>query len=511
MQIPEKVKDRLAALPSVPGCYLMRDLQGRLIYVGKAVDLRDRVSSYFRDSTLAATTPIRRDLIRAVADLEWIQTRSEAEALLLESRLIKDFKPRFNIALRDDKRFMIVRIHPDHPFPRFEICRFKRQDGFLYFGPYVSATAAREAVDFAERRFGIRKCRPLRPGPAEFRHCLADVIRRCSAPCVGRISPADYRRRVDDACAFLRGERPELVDEVRAAMQAASQSCDFERAASLRDTVRHLETAIRQRRLMTGDARHMTGRARAGLISLQAALGLPRPPRLVECIDISTLSGLHSVASLVCAVEGIPRKSRYRRFRIQTVAGMDDPAMMREVVTRRAREIREGEAEAPDLLVLDGGATQLAAARAALAASGVAPIPTVGLAKRFEELYRDPDAPPLRLPPESPGLMVLRRLRDEAHRFAVAYNRRLRARRMRESALDEIPGVGPAKKQALLAAFGSVRRLASAPLAAVAAVPGIGETLARSVVEWLASGANPPAEGEVNQARQAPERSRSSK
>jgi excinuclease ABC subunit C len=485
MEVSEKVKAKLRDLPEVPGVYLMRDLQGRIIYVGKALNLKDRVTSYFRDSTFSTTTPMRRDLVLTVADLEWYRARNEAEALLLESKLIKDYKPRFNIALRDDKRYMMVRIHTGHPFPRFEICRFRRQDGYAYFGPYVSATSAREAVDFAERRFGIRVCLPLRPGAADFKHCLAEVIRQCTAPCVGRISRSDYHLRVTEACAFLRGERPELLDDVRADMRAASDACDYERAASLRDTLTHLETAIRQRRSLTGDPGIRIQEAHAGVEELRHALRLPRSPRVIECFDISTISGTHSVASLVCAVDGMPQKNRYRRYRIQTVEGMNDPAMMKEVVSRHLDDIREGSRDTPDLILLDGGQTQLAAAREALVTAGMTDIPTAALAKRFEEIHLAPGEPPIRLPPDSPALKVLRSLRDEAHRFAISYNRLLRARRIRESALDDIPGIGPSKKKALLSVFNSVRRLSAAPESEIAAVPGVGAALARSIKDWL--------------------------
>jgi excinuclease ABC subunit C len=501
MEVADQVKAKLKELPDAPGVYLMRDQRGRIIYVGKALNLKDRVSSYFRDSSFATTTPLRRDLVLTVADLEWYRARNEAEALLLESKLIKDFKPRFNIALRDDKRYMRVRIHLGHPFPRFEICRLKRQDGYAYFGPYVSALSAREAVDFVERRFGIRVCLPLRPGAVDFKHCLAEVIRRCSAPCVGRIGQADYQARVEEACAFLRGDRPELLDEVRAEMKAAAADCDYERAASLRDTLLHLETAIRQRRLLTGDPGLREREARAGVEELQRALGLPRLPRVIECFDVSTISGTHSVASLVSALDGMPQKSRYRRYRIRTVEGMNDPAMMKEVVSRHLADIREGSREMPDLLLLDGGQTQLAAAREALAEAGVTDLPTAALAKRFEELHTSLLDPPLRLPPESPALKVLRSLRDEAHRFAIAYNRKLRERRIRESVLDDIPGIGASRKKALLSVFGSVRRLAAAPENEIAAVPGIGPALARSLKDWLIPGGSPQEEAPANGAK----------
>jgi excinuclease ABC subunit C len=486
MELADQVKAKLKELPEVPGVYLMRDLQGRIIYVGKALNLKDRVSSYFRDSSFATTTPLRRDLVLTVADLEWYQARNESEALLLESKLIKDYKPRFNIALRDDKRYMSVRIQLDHPFPRFEICRLKRQDGYTYFGPYVSSLSAREAVDFVERRFGIRVCLPLRPGAVDFKHCLSEVIRQCSAPCVGRIAQADYHARVAQACAFLRGDAPELLDDVRAEMTAAAAECDYERAASLRDTLRHLETAIRQRRLLTGDPGIRALDAQAGVAEIQRVLGLPRLPRVIECFDISTISGTHSVASLVSALDGMPQKKRYRRYRIRTVEGMNDPAMMKEVVSRHLADIREGSREWPDLLLLDGGQTQLAAAREAMAEAGLAEsIPTAALAKRFEEIHVTLREPPIRLPPESSALKVLRSLRDEAHRFAIAYNRKLRARRIRESVLDDIPGIGPSKKKALLSVFGSVRRLSAAPESEIAAVPGVGPALSRSIKDWL--------------------------
>ncbi len=483
----EKIKVKLDALPSVPGCYLFRDGEGRLIYVGKAGDLRERVFSYFRDSTWDATTPIRRRLIEQTEDLEWVTTRTEAEALLLESRLIKTFKPRFNIAQRDDKRFLLVRIHRGHPFPRFETCRLRKGEGWTWFGPYLSSAAARAAVDFVERRFGIRKCRPLRPTERDYRHCHADVIRNCSAPCIGRVDETEYRRRVEEACAFLSGEKPALVEDVRRAMEEAADAGDFERAAALRDTWRLLETAVRQRRLATGDPVRRRLRAERGLEEIRNAMGLDRIPHRIECIDISTISGTHSVASLVCALEGVPAPRWYRRYRIRTVEGLDDPAMMREVVRRHAEDILEGSRPAPDLLLLDGGAGQLHAAVEALREAGLGSITAVALAKRQEELYRaEGSSRPIRLERDSPALLILRRLRDEAHRFALAYHRRLRNKRIRESVLDEIPGIGSARKRLLLRRFGSVKGVMGASAEELAGVPGIGRVLGQAIREWLA-------------------------
>jgi excinuclease ABC subunit C len=248
---------------------------------------------------------------------------------------------------------------------------------------------------------------------------------------------------------------------------------------------------------------------------LKTALNLPRLPRVIECFDVSTISGTHSVASLVSALDGMPCKTRYRRYRIRTVEGMNDPAMMKEVVGRHLDDIREGSREKPDLLLLDGGQTQLAAAREALAEAGVTDIPTAALAKRFEEIHTDLGLPPFRLPPQSPALNVLRSLRDEAHRFAIAYNRKLRAKRIQESVLDDIPGIGPSKKKNLLSVFGSVRRLSVAPEAEIALVPGIGTILARNIKDWLTPSSLPEGsagEGALSsQVETVPEDSNSSK
>jgi len=486
MPVAEQVKAKLEKLPSTPGCYLFRDGGGRLIYVGKARDLRDRVLSYFRESTWETTTPLRRRLIEQAEDLEWIPTRTEAEALLLESRLIKAFKPRFNIAQRDDKRFLLVRIHLGHPFPRFEIGRLRKGEGWTTFGPYLSSSAARAAVDFVERRFGIRKCRPVRPTDRDYQHCHADIIRNCSAPCIGRVTPVEYRHRVDEACAFLSGQRPELVEEVRQEMEQAADVGDFERAATLRDTWQRLETAVRQARLITGDPARRRQQADVGLEQIRQWFGLAHPPQRIECMDISTISGTHSVASLVCARDGIPAPRWYRRYRIRTVSGVDDSAMIKEVVRRHAEDIREGERPAPDLLLVDGGPMQLRAAMEAFQEAGLTGITVAALAKRREEIYRAGDGlHPLSLDRDSPGVLVLRRLRDEAHRFALAYHQRLRNRRVRESLLDDIPGVGPKRKRQLLRRFGSVRGVQRAALEELAAVPGIGWAMARVIHEWL--------------------------
>ena len=374
------------------------------------------------------------------------------------------------------------------PFPRASACRLRKEDGAVYFGPYASAAAARAALEFIETRYGLRVCRPRAPGPEDHRHCHADILRRCSAPCIGRVTAGDYRARAAEAAAFLRGERPGELAALRTAMQAAAREMQYERAAALRDTLRLLDAALRQRARAALTPERKTEQARRGVADLQAALALPRPPRVIECYDISNLSGTLAVGSGVCAVDGLPDRRRYRRFRIRTVAGSDDPAMMAEVLARRFARAGEPDWQPPDLVLVDGGVTQLRAARAALAALGHPDQLAAALAKQREEIYAGPPGAEriVKLPDDSEALRVLTRLRDEAHRFAITYHRRLRARRIRESALDEVAGVGPARKAQLLRRFGSLARLRRAtPEELAAAAPGLGALKAREILDTL--------------------------
>lgn len=491
MTIPDKVKARLKELPNKPGCYLMRNRQGRIIYVGKARSLRKRVQSYFRDATLRSASPKQRSLVKSVADIDYVVVRNEAEAVLTEGRLIKDYKPRYNVAFRDDKRFLLIRIDPTEPWPRLRLVRLEQNDGALYFGPYASSRAARETVDFVEKHFGLRKCSPRIPDADTYRHCINDIIRFCSAPCVGKVTHDEYMGRLDSACAFLRGETPELVVTLRREMEGAADARDFERAAALRDTVFMLDRTVRQRARVAATPQMERDAAARGVADLQHALDLPAPPTVIEAFDVSNISGSHAVAGMVCAVDGIPRRNRYRRFRIAAVEGIDDPRMIAEVVRRRYHRLQREEAAMPDLVLVDGGVTQLRAAGVALAELGLETLPIAGLAKQYEEIYRPGASTPLRLPPNSKALTILRRLRDEAHRFAITYHRNLRNRRIRESVLDDIPGVGPSRKTALLQHFGSVRRLAKASPDDIAAVPGFGRELAALVHAELHRGEEP--------------------
>ncbi|HMO50923.1 MAG TPA: excinuclease ABC subunit UvrC [Kiritimatiellia bacterium] len=489
MNLTDKIKERLRSLPDKPGVYVMRDKNGRIIYVGKASSLRGRVRHYFQQATLRGADPKLRGLINSIADFEFIVVRSDAEAIVTEGRMIKEYRPRYNAYFKDDKRFLLLRVDREAPLPKFEVCRIKKQDGAEYLGPYARAGAARAALTYVEKKYGLRSCRPRLPDQEDYRHCHNDVIRFCSAPCIGRISREDYRVRVDEAIALLRGERREELQRLREQMEAASAALDYEQAALLRDTLDALWSAIKQRSRGEKDLDLKLDDARRGAEELQGILGLPGPATVIECFDNSNLGGTFPVSAMVCAINGAPRPQRYRHYRIRTVEGSDDPATMAEVVGRRYRRLLDEGQSLPDLVLIDGGITQLAAARDALAALGLSGLPTAGLAKKFEEIYvaTDFSTPPIRLPADSNALKVLQRLRDEAHRFSISFHRSLRAKRIRDSALDEVEGIGAKRKELLMKHFGSVRRMARVSVEEIAAVPGIGPVLAASIKESLSA------------------------
>ncbi len=481
----DALREKLRQLPEKPGCYLYRDRAGTIIYVGKAVNLRRRVQSYFRASTLRTAPPKLRSLVHHVEDLEIRVVRTEAEALLTESHLIKTYRPRFNILLRDDKRYLALKADPNRAFPRIVTCRIMRDDGAYYFGPFPSSTVVRAALDFAEKRFGLRKCGSLVPCPEDHTHCMADIIRFCTAPCLGKITEAEYQARFEEACAFLRGERPAILEEVHVQMLAAAEKEDYEKAARLRDTWLALKELTRERAKARFLPSLQKPTAEEGLQELAEHLALPSVPKVIECFDISHLMGAHTVASMVVAVDGVPDKRRYRRFHVKSVTN-NDPQAMAEVIRRRYTRLKEEGAPYPDLILCDGAALQVRATREVLQELGLFEvIPVAGLNEHYEEIVLDDGRPNLILPRASKALRILMRLRDEAHRFAITFNRNLRKRALHESVLDEIPGIGPTRKRQLLTAFGSIRRLAQADEATLAQQPGITPALAKTIKDAL--------------------------
>ncbi|WP_082780810.1 excinuclease ABC subunit UvrC [Cephaloticoccus primus] len=502
---PITLKEKVRALPDRPGVYLMKDRLGTILYVGKAKSLKKRVSSYFqRGRARMIEQPKIRSLIPLIHDVETIEVRSEPEALLLEGRLIKQWKPRYNTDFTDDKRFLLVRVDLSQPLPRFVLTRLRKDKHSRYFGPFAQSGPLRTTLAQMRRQFGIllADASPARLPDGRWR--LYDDVRQEIYGHENILTAKDYRTRVEAACEFLEGKSREWLARLRSDMQAAAAALDFEKAARLRDLItalaatlepsRRFERTTHSRLLPTSD----TSSAEA-LRALQAALALPTPPEHMECFDISHISGTLVVASMVHFSHGRPDTDRYRRYRIKSFIGNDDFRAMHEVVARRYHRLASEGRPLPDLVVIDGGRGQIGAALKAFAAIDLTPPPLIGLAKKHETILFADERPPLNLSLNDPALNLLQRLRDEAHRFANTYNADLRSRKIRESALDDISGLGPKRKAALLAHFGSIDRLRAAPLAALAAAPGIGPSFAQKIHYTLNPGRETqPADGSDN-------------
>lgn len=599
----------LATLSTKPGVYLFRDARGTVLYVGKAKSLRPRVRSYFRGES--DHTPKTRELMRHVDALETLVVGSEAEALILEANLIKEHRPRFNILLRDDKRYPYIKVTVQEPFPRVYVTRRVINDGARYFGPYTSVGPMREALEVIKRLHTVRSCRYDLPREAPDRPCLDYHIGRCLAPCVGLQSQSEYGRMVAEILRILEGDTEDLRRSVEARMRTASVELDFEQAAKLRDVMQGLDTLAREQRvhraqggdldvvglardgdlaagvvlrirgglllgretlrfveprdasdevlldsllsryflgagearfsdlprevllpqaapdqallrevlsgqagrkvhflvprkgeklrlveLAAENARHVledrvaalayaADRAEDALYSLQESLDLKVVPRLMVCFDISHTQGTETVASAVLFENGEPRKAGYRHMRIQGEWGNDDYRSMAEAVSRYFRRQLDEGRPLPDLVVIDGGKGQLGAAVEALRLLELGDVQVAALAKREEEVFLPGRSAPVRLDRRDRALHLLQRIRDEAHRFAVTYNRKLRSKRTLRSDLGDIPGIGPTRQRELLRRFGSLRGVKEATRDEIARVPGFSEALATRVLTYL--------------------------
>lgn len=522
------LRKKVHEVPHKPGIYLMRDRFNRVIYVGKARDLRKRVSSYFLPSKIAQADLKTRAMLDAVWDFETHTVRSDAESLLLEGKLIKEYRPRYNISFRDDKRFLLVKIDMSEEWPRFRLARFKKDDNARYFGPYAHAGALRQTLNFMRKKFGVLTFGRGSPTPRELKSSTYQVPMRLS-----EITAGQYRERAAQAAEFLEGHSREMIDALEGEMRKAAEKTDFEKAAELRNMIDDLRNTTKPTRRFTRGSLPSTINPMADVQSLADALRLTRPPVVMECFDISNISTTHVVASMVCFRNGVPDKDNYRRYRVRTVEGQDDFASMAEVVRRRysrvlleAREAdpeaaefsqedtveglrrlekqtlnvqrstfnvgKEGDREGamvavrlPDLIIVDGGKGQLSSACRELQRLGLHELPIIGLAKEHEEIYRPGRALPLQLPVDSGALRLLQRIRDEAHRFANAYHQLLMKKRVGESILDDCPGVSQNRKNLLLREFGSVNRLRKASVEEIAATEGIGPKLAEEVHRFL--------------------------
>jgi len=528
------LQKKVHEVPHKPGVYLMRDRFNRVIYVGKARDLRKRVSSYFFPSKITQADLKTRAMLDATWNFETHVVRSEAESLLLEGKLIKEYRPRYNVSFRDDKRFLVVKVGMSEEWPRFRLARFKKDDGARYFGPYAHAGALRQTLNLMRKKFGVLTFGRGAPTERELKSATYQVPMRLS-----EITAGQYRERVAQACEFLEGHSREMIDTLDEQMRQAADKMDFEKAAELRNMIDDVRQTTKPMRRFTRGSLPTAIDPMADVQALADALQLPQPPRVMECFDISNISTTHVVASMVCFRDGLPDKNCYRRYRVRTVEGQDDFASMAEVVRRRysrvlleARELNPDAAEfsqetageaiarqqsgvgvplaaennwqarhgpspsdrriggsryirLPDLIIVDGGKGQLSAACRELQRLGLHDLPIIGLAKEHEEIYRPGRALPLQLPLDSGALRLLQRIRDEAHRFANAYHQLLLKKRVEESILDDCPGVSQNRKNLLLRRFGSVNRLRKASVEDIAATEGIGPKLAEEVHRFL--------------------------
>jgi excinuclease ABC subunit C len=603
--IPDAVSSKLPHLPDGPGVYLWKAGDGRILYVGKAKRLRSRVRSYFGQDHIES--PRTRHLVNQITDLETIVVPSEAHALILEANLIKEYRPRFNVALRDDKSYPYIKVTVQEPFPRVYVTRQLQNDGARYFGPYTDVGAMRRALNVVKRIFTVRSCNYDMPNEMPERPCLDYAIKRCKAPCILAQSQHDYRSMIDEVLLFLDGKPAEVVKHIRERMDLAAESLDFERAAELRDALQHVQSMeeptvvleveggdrdvigyardaddacvallrIRGGKLLAREHRFleniegeedtailsvflagtyvpMSERARDLLVPfdfedrelLEQSLGgtrvhvpqrgprrelvelaqqnarhlleelrlesldggtrasdpvyelgrelaLQKLPRTMACFDISTTQGTDTVGSLVWFEHGRAKRAEYRKFKVKTVEGTDDFASMREVVTRYFQRRLADEKPLPDLIVIDGGKGQLSAAHEALAALDLGDRPLISLAKREEEVFIWGRNEPVRMSRRSPALRMLQQLRDEAHRFAITYNRKRRTMRTVTSELLRVPGIGPVKRRRLIQEFGSVQGVKDAGEEAIAKVPGFNVNQARKLLETLAANSTP--------------------
>ena len=479
-ELSPKAKARRA--PHTPGVYLMKDAAGLVVYVGKAKDLKKRLASYFVPRQ--RMTPKVAAMMDTVADMEWHEVRSETEALLLEGKLIKRWRPRWNILFRDDKQFPQVRVDLADSLPKFRIVRARTTDACRYFGPFPHQQAVRRTLNEMRKKFGILLADTTPTALPDGTWKLYDDARSEIQKHANVVTTEEYAARVTEACAFLEGKVESWGEQVEADMRKAAADRDYEKAASLRDLLDALKrTTEKSRRFLRENP--LPRRDEAGaLTSLAAALGLERPPATAECFDISHISGTLAVASMVRFVDGQADKSGYRRFKIKSFEGNDDFRSMQEVVGRRYTRLHEEHRAFPELVIIDGGLGQVGAALAAFKEHDLAPPPLIGLAKR-EETIVFPDGRELKLPRHDVGLALLMRIRDEAHRFANDFNADLRSRKLRESLLDEMPGLGPKRKDALLEHFGSIQKLRKATAAEIAEVAGLSDKLAGEVKAYL--------------------------
>ncbi len=440
----EAIRERIAAFPKVSGVYLMKDTEGRVLYIGKAKDLRSRAGSYFQPSADLLNTrgPDICRMVENVADVDYLECDSEVDALLTEARLIKDIQPPHNVQLKDGKTFPYIEITTRDDFPGVYVTRTPRAKGSKLYGPFLAASSIRDAVNALQKVFRYRTCElDIRDGDESrryFRPCLLHAIKQCTAPCADLISRQEYRKDIERLKKFMTSKRSVVLRQMTRDMEEAAKELRFEEAAKLRDRVKAIESLA-----LSGNVQeHLQPEVfyidpRKGLETLGELLGLEAPPRSMECIDIAHLQGSEMVGSLICFIDGKPFKGGYRRFKIGGVEGVDDYAAIREVITRRYRYAAEGEELYPDVILIDGGLGQLHAGLEAFSEMNLRPPMVVSLAKREEEVYIQAKTAPVRLARNNEALRLLQQMRDEAHRFAQHYHHILRKKKTFEQQVTQ--------------------------------------------------------------------------
>ncbi len=473
-------------IPTGPGVYIFRDSFGVVIYIGKATNLRKRVSSYFQKSRINKNDPKLRSLVNSINSLEFNVVKNEDEALILESRLIKEYAPRYNILLRDDKRFLLIKIKLFEKFPKFTLARINKKDSATYFGPFPKGNILRETMIFLSRYFGIRTCKTQRPTEVDHKHCLSSVIKDCCIPCINLVTEDEYKEKVNAMLAVLSGDITDILCELRKKMDNASKKLRFEEAGKWRDIISNITTIFGTKNRSFKYKTLVSYTPEEAIVELKNVLLLNETPKMIECFDNSNIAGELAVSSMVCFKNGKPSKKDYRRFKIKTVNQIDDFATMEEVITRHYKRKLKEHLTLPDLLIVDGGKGQLSAAVKALSRINCNIKTIIGLAKRNEEIFLVNKSNPIVLDKYNSALKLLQAIRDESHRFAITFHRTLRDKRIEESILDEIKGIGKKRKIEILKAFSSICELRKASVKDIQnRVPNLGKTLALTILQYL--------------------------
>ena len=479
------LQEEIAKFPDKPGVYMMRDINGKIIYVGKAISLKNRVKSYFQE--LANTSSKVSAIASNTARIDYFTTSSELEALVLESNLIKKYKPKYNVMYKDDKIYPFLKLTVNEEFPRLIVTRKILSDNALYFGPYVVGSV-KKMLKVVNKYYPICNLQVPVNGKIK-RPCLKEQMKLCSGICVGRISKEEYRKIVEEVKEFLNGKQMELIKELKEKMFDASKNIEYETAAKYRDQIEIVELLAEH----AGNKSRLSKEARegwrekhlqAGLLDLKRKLDLRKIPVVIEAFDISNFHGKEPTGSLVVFRDGHPLKSGYRHFKVKEVKGIDDVAMLSEIVRRRYTRILEENREIPDLILIDGGKGQLSKVTEVINGLDIN-TDIAALAKREEEVFIPDKMEAIRLPKDSASLHILQYIRDEAHRFAVKHHRLLSRKKVKESMLDEIHGIGEIRKKEILRHFGSIEKLKSAVEEDIMKVPKMTKPLASKIYGFL--------------------------